>query len=162
MPLSQPYSYDKGYISLNMPVIPGLPQTIMVKGHQLTLKSEFHISLIKATYAAELIESKRVEEIADEIVQEFEAFIAKQPLTEYAMTGEYRFVQLDVRKTVIGLATVPHLYEFFDLLRGKYKVDIPSQPTHITMYTLQPDKGIGILSEKQLEQDSEVVELQLS
>ncbi len=159
MSLTQPYSYDNGYISLHMPVTPGLPPTIEVKGYKLLLKSEFHISLIKARFVAELVNPNRQDQIEQEIVAAFEKFIATQPLTEFHPTGVFRLAQVDVRKTVVGMCEVPHLQDFFDQLRATYKVDIPDQPTHITMYTLQPEKGIGLLSPAQLEQDSQVVEI---
>lgn len=161
MSLTPPYSYDpkSGYISLHMPVTAGLPKTIKVKGHKLLLKSEFHISLIKARYAAELIDANRQVEIEQEIVDAFEKFVAKQPLTEFHPNGEFRFVQTDERKTVIGMCDVPHLQDFFAELRATYKTDIPDQPTHITMYTLQPERGIGLLSAAQLQQNTAIVEL---
>lgn len=142
-----------------MPVTPGLPETVEVKGYKLLLKSEFHISLIKARFIAELIDPNRVAELEQEIVVAFEKFIATQPLTEFSPTGVFRFVQLDIRKTVVGMCDVPHLKDFFNQLCSTYSFELPDPPTHITMYTLQPERGIRILSPSQLDSDTEVVKV---
>jgi hypothetical protein len=157
--LPEPYGYENTYIHLMVPMPEGLPSSIVIKGHKLLLKSEFHISLIKTAFAAELIDKTRMEEIQDEIYTLFIDFISKQPLNTFYSDNQFRFVELDIRKTLVGLVNVPHLTEFFDELRAKFGVDIPNQPTHITMYTLQPEKGIGILSEQQLEEASQSVEV---
>ena len=47
----------------------------------------------------------------------------------------------------------------FQYLQQKHNIDFPTQPTHVTLYTLQPEAGIGILSQEQLETDSILVEV---
>ncbi len=49
--------------------------------------------------------------------------------------------------------------EFFDALEAAYEVSFPLQPAHITIYTLQPDNGIGIFTEQELEDESFQVKL---
>ena len=60
------------------------------------------------------------------------------------------------------MTSLPGLEKFFAELQEKYGVKLPLQPTHITLYTLQPEAGIGILSPHELERDSEVVDVALS
>lgn len=158
MKLSDYHIYDNGYIGLVIPVTTGLPDSLFVQGEELTLKTEFHITLINAGAIATLIDKDNSEKIKAEIVTEFKDFVKNQPLEDYKILHIFRLVQRDVRKTVIAQAVVPHLVEFFDRLRRKYKVAIPDQPTHVTMYALRPERGIGILSEEELDRDSQSIE----
>jgi hypothetical protein len=41
------------------------------------------------------------------------------------------------------MAEVPGLADFFTLLGQKFQKDLPVQAPHITLYTLQPNAGIG-------------------
>ncbi len=157
--LPYPYSYENKYIALNLPVRDGMPKTISVGGYELLLKSEFHISLIKVSYVLGQINASNPQATEDEIVELFAQFIKKQPLDTYKPLKQFRFVQLDERKTLVGVVDVPHINEFFELLRSTYATNIPTQATHITMYTLQPEAGIGILSQEQMDRDSLPVEL---
>lgn len=157
--LSDAHAYDAGYITLDIPIPDGLPESVDVNGQKLLLKSEFHISLINAKAIAELIDETNKDRIEAEIVEEFKEFIKEYPLDQYKLLNQFRFVQRDIRKTLIILAEVPNLNKFFERIRSKYKKKIPDQPTHITIYTLQPEKGIGILSEDSLNSESESVEV---
>ena len=57
------------------------------------------------------------------------------------------------------MVSLENIDELFDFLRSKHGVDFPTQPTHITMYTLQPEAGIGILSQAELARDSVTVDV---
>jgi hypothetical protein len=49
--------------------------------------------------------------------------------------------------------------EFHISLGQKFQKELPAQVAHITLYTLQPNAGIGILSVEELQRDSEIVEV---
>lgn len=153
---SSPYAgYDIHYMYLRDLDLGELPTSIEVDGHTLILKSEFHISLVCAVRLAPLINKRGSDKVAAEIIEAFDGFVKEQPLTDYELSGELRLVKRDEKKTVIVMAKVPNLDKFFDSLRRKYNVDLPTQPTHITLYTLPPDNiGIGILSDEELRRDS--------
>lgn len=153
------YSYHNGYLDLPNLKFEGLPGRITVNGYELLLKSEFHISLVCAKRIAAIIDDERIEEIQAEIVDKFIRFVDQASLTTYRPLKQFRFVQRDTRRTVIMMVEVPRLEEFFELLENSYKKKLPLQPTHVTMYTLQLDTGIGILSDEQLEYDSVPVEI---
>ena len=140
----------------------GLPGTITLEGSVLSLKTEFHITLIDVKSIASLIDENNVAKTEDEIVEEFKDFIKQLPLEEHTILHSFRFVSRDTRKTIIAMAEVPHLSEFFDRLRQKYGKNLPSQPTHVTIYTLPPGGGIGILSQEELTRDSKLVGLNLN
>jgi len=157
--LNDVHNYENGYIGLVVPIPIGLPRIIRLEGYELVLKSEFHISLINAGKIAQLIDKNQQSKTESQIVEKFKDFVNKNHLKDYVFDNRFRLVQRDIRKSVIGMTRVPHLDEFFDGLRQHYGKDIPNQPTHITMYTLQPEKGIGILSKEELERDSKSVEI---
>ncbi|HEY4964298.1 MAG TPA: hypothetical protein VIH90_06405 [Candidatus Saccharimonadales bacterium] len=153
------YIYDKGYIVLNISLTNELPKSITIKGHHLSLKSEFHISLINAGKIAQIIDQSQADEIEKQIVEQFNNYSESNSLDDYKLLKKYRFVERDVRKTVIEMVEVANLYSFFDQVKQTYGVDIPYQPTHVTLYTLQPEKGIGILSEQELSSESKPVDI---
>ena len=144
MKISIKHNYEFGYIILLVPSPIGLPVSISLQKEKLLLKSEFHITLINAEEIAKLIDQDNASKIEAEIVTEFEDFIR---------------VQRKERKTIVALAKVPNLVNFFERLKKKYQTNIPLQPTHVTMYTLQPEVGIGILSNEELERDSKLIEI---
>jgi hypothetical protein len=149
------HNYDNGYIGLaNLP-LPELPKTLSVSGYDLVVKSEFHISLLCTKNIAKLIDSAG--DIEAELVQAFKEFITTSPLTCYTLTGKYELVKRDDRVTVVALANVPGVDQLFAGLSTRYGVTLPVQPTHITLYTLQPEMGIGILSPEELARDGQPV-----
>jgi hypothetical protein len=159
--ISEHHNYDNGYIGLVDLKLNGLPDKISVEGYELLLKSEHHISLICAKKIAPLIDANRAAEIEAEIVEFFKQYIQRTPLTEFSLTGLFRLVKRDERVTLVAMVNVPGVGELFNELAGKYGVELPLQPTHITLYTLQPETGIGILSPAELERDSHAVDVAL-
>jgi hypothetical protein len=63
------------------------------------------------------------------------------------LDNTFRLAKKDERVSVVAMVTMPNLHEFYEMLRKKYTVDIPEQPAHITLYTLQPDAGIDLNSD---------------
>jgi len=119
MTISDIYNYEDGYIGLNIN-IDGLPESIVVKGYELVPKSDFHITLINAGATARSIDAENAESIEKEILYEFKNFIYKQPLDSYQLFKKFRFVTRNERKSIIAVANVPKLKEFFDVLCKKY------------------------------------------
>jgi hypothetical protein len=160
--ISAHHNHNNGYIGLVNIELGDLPQKLSVGEYELVLKSEFHISLVCTKKIAVLIDPTRVDEIRAEIVESFKQFIQTTPLTDYGITNEFRLVKRDERVTLVVLAVVPGLENFFAELEERYGKNIPVQVTHITLYTLQPEAGIGILSLEELERDSKPVNVPLS
>ncbi len=153
------HNYDNGYIGLIDLALKGLPETIIVEGYALHRKSEFHISLICAKRIAALIDPINSVQIETAIVSDFIQFVQSNPLTDYQVSREFRFVERDQKKTLVVMVAVPDIESFFEVLRQKYGTELPLQPTHITLYTLQPEIGIGILSQEELLRDYRLVEV---
>jgi hypothetical protein len=148
------YPYANGYIYMPV-VIPAekLPDTVEVAGSVLHKKSSFHVSLVCVkeiipNYAK--LGKKNDEELAHEILSSFAEYVEVYPVDFLGFRDEYRHAIRDGRESLVGCCDVSNLTGFFDVLNAKYAADIPYQPTHVTLYTLQPDMAIGISSPKQM------------
>ncbi len=154
-----PYQYLDGYIGLQVKINGELPESLEVQGNRLILKSKFHINLINARATATFIDPNNQETVEAEIVSEFKDFILKYPLEQYQINEKFRYVQRDVRKTIVVMAEISNLDKFFERLRNKFHKDIPLQPAHLTLYVNRPERGIGLLSDEELRRDTEPIEI---
>lgn len=149
------HNHDDGYISIIIKNFFDLPETIVVDNKTLFKKSEFHISLLALKHIVPLINQSGGQASEDNLVQDFLDIQKQLILSDFQLTNDLRYVKRAERETVIAMVEVPGIEDLFDKLRKKYDVNIPSQPTHITLYTLQADMGIGILSRDELLKCSE-------
>lgn len=161
--MKAPYGfYENGfdYIRLEDLRLEGLPKTLDVDGNEMVRKPEFHISLVWVGRLAAMVDEQNADEVEAEMIREFEDFTLHSPLEEYELNGELRKVEKGNQKTIIAMARVANLGAFFERLNQKYGTDLPVQPAHITLYTLPEDQvGIGILSEEELQEWSEPVDI---
>lgn len=153
------HNHDNVYISLVIKDFVALPDEVIVGQKTLYRKSEFHISLMALKNLLPLINTVNADVNEADLVQDFLEYQSGIELSAYTLTNELRYVKRDERETVIAIVDVPNIDGLFERLREKYNVDVPTQPTHITLYTLQPEAGIGILSQEELERDSSPIEL---
>ncbi|MFZ1812485.1 MAG: hypothetical protein WAU02_03145 [Candidatus Saccharimonadales bacterium] len=152
--VTQRHNRDDGYIALVDIVLQELPETIHVGALALTKKSEFHVSLMALKHLMPLLGVSE-----DELVHDFLEFQKDHPLIDFALTSEFRLVRRHERASVIVMVDMPEIEKLFVFLRAKYRRDIPTQPTHITLYTLQPETGIGIFSNEALQRDSQRIDV---
>ncbi|HTE58641.1 MAG TPA: hypothetical protein VK694_07945 [Verrucomicrobiae bacterium] len=157
--LPKEYNYELGFIILWHLGLGTLPEQVTVQGFELLRKPEFHISLVCAYKLAQLIDLKNKQRVEKEIVDEFKKFVGNQSLAAYKLLPEFRFAQREHKKTLVVMTEVPGLSDFFDTLRQKFQIDLPSQPAHITLYALQPNAGIRIFTDEELQHDSIPVEV---
>ena len=153
------HSYGGGYISLRNFDLQNLPETISVDSYELLKKGEFHVSIMALKNLAPMLNPENPEQASEQLEQDFLEFVKTHDLTDFRLTGEYQLVTRDERVTVVAMVELKNINELFDYLRSKHGVDFPTQPTHITMYTLQPEAGIGILSQDELTDSSLVVDI---
>ena len=146
------FIYSKGYIGLPV-MLDNLPDAVFVQGETLQKKSSFHVSLL---CVKDILANNPDSE--QDVMETFCAFVADQDISFIRYMGEFRFVQHEERKTLVALCEVSNLSEFSSVLGKKLKMEIPPQPTHVTLYTLQPDIGIGLNSSVDMEQKSTSVE----
>lgn len=152
--------YGGGYLQLVDLNLGKLPQRITVEDDEMTIKNEFHISLVWASRLSEMVDKQNKDKIKAEMIEDFEKFTEEYSLEDYELAKELRLVKKGNQKTIIAMAEVPNLDIFFKKLSQKYGVKLPLQPTHITLYTLPTDKiGIGILSNEELQKYSKPIDV---
>ncbi len=149
------YIYKGGYVALPVEV-KDLPNTISVQGNELLLKSSFHVSLV---CVKRLIEpyGEAAADIEQKILELFCAFVSKNAISFLTYKNEFRFAVFEERKSAIVLCEVSNLDKFPQLLKSELGIEIPVQPTHVTLYTLEPDAGIGLNSQAEMEVKSRPV-----
>lgn len=157
--LSGHYKYWQSSIGYTDIQLSGLPESINVKGDWLARKEEFHITTISVKIIAELIDPTNTDKIVAQIVKDFKDFLVRNKPDKFKLTKQFRFVQNGEEKTVVVLCELLGVPEFFDELRKKYNKPLPTQPFHITLYTLNSRYGIGILSQEVLNEISVPVDI---
>ena len=154
---SNKYAYGKGYIY--MPITVGtLPEKIEIDGSELTQKSTFHVSLL---CLKDIIAKYKTDGLEKRIIEYFCEFTSK-PENEISLLkfiGEFRLAKFEEKKALIVRCEVSNLDKFSKSLSDEFKIEVPIQPTHATLYTLQPDVGIGLNSEADMEAKSVSVEV---
>lgn len=155
--ISEWHEYIAGYIVLANLQLDNLPEAITVDGTHYVKKSEFHVTLVCVKRIVEMLGAG--EDRAEEITELFKQFITTAPINKFNLLPEFRLVQRDERKTIVVMVHVENLKNFFDLLRKKYELDVPYQPAHVTIYSLQPEVGISLSSEEDVRRDTKVAEI---
>lgn len=133
-----------------------LPPTIEVEGYTLHRKIEFHISLVATSEIA------RKNAVADpdfreKVVADFCAYASEHPVEFVRYDGEFRFMSEGDVRTAVVMVEVSNLADFFALLNKKYHLDLEYPPTHITLYTLQPNVGIFMTTSEDKEKLTKVI-----
>ncbi len=161
LPKAKPeaYEYGRGYIILADLQLDNMPETVRVDDLELVKKSEFHITLAGTERLAKLINPEDSERVEAEITDKFKAFTNENPIKNFELTHEFRFVQRGERKTVVAMVGIENLASFYDLLRQDYGMDIPTQPAHITIYSLEPEVGISLSSQADLDNDTKITDM---
>lgn len=147
------FAYSKGYIMLPIE-IGALPATISVEGETLQRRSSFHVSLL---CVRDMVE--KYGDLEKRILEFFCSFVKDHDISFIKYTGEFRFTQNEERKSVVALCEISNLKNFSESLGRELGIDIPPQPTHVTLYTLQPDAGIGLNSSADMSEKSVPVEV---
>lgn len=147
------FTYRKGYIALPLE-LKRIPETIEVDSIILHRKDEFHISLLCVKNILENLPNAE-----EQILKSFCEYVQEKNISFVKFTGEFRFAEKEERKTVVALCEMENLKEFFNRLSAELSVTIPHQPTHVTVYTLQPNAGIGLNSPEDLVVLSRVIEV---
>ena len=150
------YLYSKGYIHLPTKNKGALPKAINIDGNQLSLKSSFHVSLL---CIKNILAKNKIDNLEQDILNSFCKFVSGNDISFTKFNGEFRFVEFEERKTVIARCDVSNLEKFSQQLSQELDIEIPTQPTHITLYTFQTNVGIGINSFEELDKKSRVIDV---
>lgn len=145
--------YEKGYIAWHVK-LGNLPKTVTLDGVTLGRKSEFHCSLVcvKCLTPDLVAKGYQEDEIPAFLMRLFDELAQAHPLTFSRLTGEFHHIEYDERQTLIVMAEIKGLSELIEQLNDKLGLVIPVPPTHVTLFTLQPDAGIGVTSTDELVQ----------
>ena len=150
-----PYHYHNyGYIMLVVDRLANLPEQIELNENIMFKKGALHVSLMALKHLIPLINAGGHNITEDDLVRDFIEYQKTNDLSDFQPTGQFRYVKRSERETVVAMVDVPGIEGLFEMIRAKYGVNIPTQPTHITLYTLQPESSIGILSQAELKRDS--------
>jgi len=149
------YAYGKGYIYLPIELT-GLPKEFDLEGETLSLKSSFHVSLV---CVKDLLAKYDKENLEQMIFDQFCAFVAKNDINFLKFTGEFHLAKHEERKSLVAICEVSNLDNFTSSLSQELGLEISLQPTHVTLYTLQPDMGIGLNNPTDLENKSVIVDV---
>lgn len=154
------HNFDSGYIALVDLDLGDLPTTIDVAGETFFRKKEFHISLVCTKRLADMVDPNRKQEIEADMVERFKKYVEHTPLSNYTLLPELRIGHhKDGRKSIIIMANVPGLEGYFDELRQAYGKELPLQPMHVTLYTVPESRGIGFLSQQEIDDHTDPVAL---
>lgn len=151
-----------GEATIVLPIwIANLPEEIEVEGHKLSLKTEFHVSLV---CVGKIMEKHKVSrpDFINEIARDFCEFVKNKNVDFAGFSGEFRFAARNEKRTVIAMCEVSNLNEFFDVMNKKYGLKVESPPAHVTLYTLQPNLGIFLVNNEDINNLTKTVVLPLT
>ena len=119
----------------------GLPEKIEVEGHKLFLKNSFHVSLV---CIGKIIEKQHISipDFINKVFTDFCEFTKDKNISFIQYQNKFRLVSQGERYSVVVMCEISNLDEFFIYLNEKYNIQIESQPTHVTLYTLEHNTGI--------------------
>lgn len=151
------YIFDpRGYILLSGIELPELPDAIEIDGYNLHKKREFHITLVGAKALEYLCD---IPSPVEAMQSAFAEFVKTYDLTQFNIRQEYRLAKYKDRVTVVAMADIEGIDELFAHLNSTFQTNIPTQPTHVTLYSLDPATGIPINSANDLADYTQVVDV---
>lgn len=151
-----PYEYKSGYIGLSVEasVFGAFPETIEWGGNVLTKRDNFHMTICcvnnpeRDDCAVALAERRGIERSVaeDRVLRLFNSFVARQPIDLVSYSDDFRFAvdERRGRKSVVIRCVARGVEEFFIELNRDLGIDMPIQPVHVTLYTLEKNLGIHI------------------
>ncbi len=130
-------------------LVSDLPKTMEINGEVLNLKTSFHTSLV---CIGKIIEKNRIEipDFVEKVLADFCEFGKDNPIEFKNFREEFYFSAKEAKKTIVVMCDILNLNKFFDFINEKYNLGIEYPPTHVTLYTLQPDAGIFIVDSEDL------------
>ena len=150
--------YTFGYRTISLPVsFEVLPPVLEIEDYRLLLKSSFHISLVCIGKIIEKFDIS-IPDFENLLIKDFCEFTQKNDVSLVCYSGEFRFATQNERKSVVLMAEISNLNGFFDTINQKYELSVETPPTHVTLYTFQPDLGIFITDSKELKQLTKVID----
>jgi len=120
-----------------------LPEEIEVERYKLFLKDSFHVSLV---CVGKIIEKNNINiketDFLEKVITDFCNFTKENKVDLIRYRDEFKFVEEDEKRSMVVMCDISNLDKFFDFINKKYDLNLEYPPTHITLYTLQPNVGI--------------------
>lgn len=114
-------------------------------GKTFSAKDEVHITIFGSRLGEELATAMDAD---PSLHPRLQATIA-QTAWHYELHDEWYHVADGEEETIIRMAGVPPLADFYRQIADLAGVVIPARPTHITLYTYNNHEGIGIATEEE-------------
>lgn len=146
-------TYNRGYIALWLENY-ALPETLNIDSISMLKKDHFHVSLL---CVKNILENNPGSE--KNILHHFCNFIKDNEVKFEGFTKEFRLAERNERKSIVALCKVSNLQRFTEYLTEKIDIEVAPQPTHVTIYTLQHNIGIGLNSPEEMEDKSRSIDM---
>lgn len=143
--------------TIGLPVsLAGLPEKIEVGGYTLLLRTSFHVSLV---CIGKIIERHNIStpDFLNKVVENFCSFVKENPVDLLGYRDEFRFVVENERRSVVVMCDISNLDKFSEYMNRKYGLTVEYPPTHVTLYTLQPDKGIFLTDSEDIQRLTKII-----
>ena len=120
--------------------LPGLPPTIEVGGKRWERHPDPHVSLF---------DSRRIKRLLpegdhDELMKQMAKTVTDSPVEVTGVGPPWRVAEKADRRTLVIGAVVKGMKTLYEKLSEQADVEIPTPPTHVTVYTAPGKKGIGL------------------
>ena len=145
-----PYREVDGYLwlPLEKALFAKLPETVTTRGMALYRKKEFHVTL---AYFQALLSDAGMSDSKESLLREFSEFVAMHPVIFRTFRDDMRFASREKKRSVVVRCEVSNVEELFQKWETILGIKLDRQPTHVTVYTLQPEIGIGINTMEEME-----------
>ncbi len=146
-----PYRIRMGYVTLGHEITGLVPQ-FEALGKEWFLKREFHVSLICVKKILQQLIEKHGDEKATSLLSEalIKVLSTHKPAFE-KFTDELRTVKDNDKETIVAMCDVKNLDKAFEELRSLLSLPLELPPTHVTLYTVENRKAIGLTSKEDIE-----------
>lgn len=153
--LPKGYSYSPdGYLWFVLPLekFKALPETLEVKGKKFLKKKEFHVTVINVPGTAKRLSLKHPgKDLELELQKLLKEYVEEHSIRFLKFTGDLRLAISPEFRSIAALSEMEGVEGYFDLIRAKYGLDIPTQPTHVSIYTLEGGPAVGIDTKEEME-----------
>ena len=147
-----PYQLVNTYIGLSLPAMmfADFPESVEWASNTFKKKSEFHSTICKGE---EVFTTASLEQQTGEpkLLALFNSLVEQAPILLESFLDDFRFAQEEEKKSIVVRCKLSNLGTFFDELNATFKINIPMQPAHVTLYTLEGKPGIHINSDEKME-----------
>ena len=130
-------------------IIEGLPAQIHALGQDWQRKREFHLT---AASAKALERAGKDRDDLWDVVTEVASGRSMAPIQVGREIRRVSSADTPELRTLIVLADAPRLIELHRALSAALGTELHPPPAHITLYSTDPDQGIGLDDERELEE----------